>query len=672
MRRARWPLMTRWLLCGSLTSFLGLTGLAAQEVAVPVRGPLIAVPIAFDRPFIRGDANIDMTVNIADATSILTFLFPVITPSPTAPGLPCRDAADANDDEQVNISDPIYLLAYLFSGGLPMPAPFPDCGLDSTAAADITMSLNCRTYPSCVDTQSPDVVAHVLRRAAFGHTPELFASVMQMGADQYVLDQLDGVYDDDEPGNVNQELYDLLNVYDWNATPTVANVQRAISARALLSREQLREQMTDFWENHFNTYIFTIRSHFQGLPEYNATTSLELAVRLEGEENERLRAGALESFHDLLLASATGVPMLIYLDSILNVAANPNENYAREIFELHTLGVDNIYNQNDIEELARCFTGWTICKKDPAIVLDPMATLFDIASAPCLPNNDPTGVWAFHFNTATHDYAQKVIFSGNPIYQLVIPARTPGSVEGLNDGLEVIAQLAGMSPTAEYVSRKLIQKFLRDTTPPAALVAECIGAWGPEGDIAAVLEVILTSDNFLSDTSSDRWNLVKTPYEYALGSARILGLTGMSLGNRQTLINNIRTMLSRTVNLPFQFSTPDGFPSAGPDQLGTSKVLERVLHNGRLFVTLSPGYNIPTFLTNAGVALDDVDAIVDYTLSHFYQSNTNAVDRQLAVDYLSTDVNGVPTPLDPGAGDYTSRLRQFLQFVASFPQSIKQ
>lgn len=671
MRRTRWPQMTRWFLCGTLGSFLGITGLSAQQTTVPAGGPQIAVPIAFDRPFIRGDANIDMAVNIADATSILAFLFPV-SPGPVAPALPCRDAADANDDEQVNISDPIYLLAYLFSGGLPMPAPFPDCGLDMTPAADLAMALGCRVYPSCVDTQNPDVVAHVLRRAAFGHTPDLFASVMLTGADQYIFDQLDGLYDDDELGNVNQEMYDLLNVYDWTTTPSLANVQRWISARALLSREQLREQMTDFWESHFNTYVFTIRSHFQGLPEYNATTSLELAVLLEGHENEVLRAGALESFHDLLLASATGVPMLIYLDSILNVAANPNENYSREIFELHTLGVDNVYTQADIEELARCFTGWNICKKDPAIVNDPMSTIFDIAAAPCLPNNDPTGVWAFHFNAATHDYAQKVIFSGNPIYQLTIPARTPGSIDGLNDGLDVIAQLAGMTPTAEFVSRKLIQKFIRDTTPPASLVAACIGAWGPEGDIGAVLEVILTSDQFLSSTSSDRWNLVRTPYEYALGSARILGTNGMSLGNRQTLINNIRTMLSRTVNLPFQFSTPDGFPSFGPDQLGTSKVLERVLHNGRIFVNLNPGYNIQTFLTNAGVALNDVDEIVDYTLSHFYQSNTNAVDRQLAVDFLSSDVNGVPTPLDPAAGDYNTRLRQFMQFVASYPQSIKQ
>lgn len=637
-----------FFLCVPCASF------GAQNPQSPVQS---SGPQPINDDFIRGDANNDQQVNIADATRILAHLFPVGNPTPAPNLLTCLDAADTNDDEGLDIADAVFLLGYLFSMGQQPASPFPDCGPDPSGNA-----LTCLNYPTCVNGTDPDLVGHVLRRAAFGHTPELFDEVLANGAQQYVLDQLNGVYDDDEVGNVNQDLVNLLAEVDWQTTMSRVDLQKSVFARALLSREQLREVTTDFWDVHFSTYYWTVRGFFNSLPEYDSTASQQIATILEGEENQRFRDGAFGTFHDLLLDSAMGVPMVIYLDSYLNIAAEPNENYAREILELHTLGVDVLYTQDDVEELARCFTGWTICKKAPADVDDP--------HAPCLPNNDPTGIWTFHFDAANHDYDEKIIFEGNPVYELVIPAKTPGSPEGLDDALDVIAQLAGMTPTAEFVCTKLIQRFVADGPPPGGLLAQCLAVWGPEGDIAAVLEVILTSDEFLVGT--DRWNLVETPYEYALSNARVLN-TGLSLGNQESLLTDIYNMLRDTGNLPFLWNTPDGYPSFGLDQLGTSKLLERVDFNDEIFHSgLNPGYDVLTFLSDNGVSATDSAAIVDFVLDHFYQGNTNATDRQLAIDFLNSDELGNPSPLDVMAGNYEDRIRQFIVFVASFPQSQKQ
>ncbi len=146
---------------------------------------------------------------------------------------------------------------------------------------------------------------------------------------------------------------------------------------AVYSRRQLQNVLALFWENHFTTDARKVASYLDELKNSDASDALseaeavKLAARLEHREFEFFREHALGNFGDLLRASARSPTMLIYLDNVLNVLGNANENYAREILELHTFGADNGYDQVDIEQLSKCFTGWGVAKCTLETAADP-------------------------------------------------------------------------------------------------------------------------------------------------------------------------------------------------------------------------------------------------------------------------------------------------------------
>lgn len=148
-------------------------------------------------------------------------------------------------------------------------------------------------------------------------------------------------------------------------------LQRLLHVRGAYARRQLQAVLAEFWENHFTTDLDKVEDYFDDLDNSDGTDAMPSgqarveAAQAEFEEYQFFHDHALGDFGDLLLFSATSPPMLIYLDSVLNSAGAPNENYAREILELFGFGVDNRYSQYDIEQLARCFTGWTVRKVHP-------------------------------------------------------------------------------------------------------------------------------------------------------------------------------------------------------------------------------------------------------------------------------------------------------------------
>lgn len=605
--------------------------------------------------FLRGDVNQDGAVQVADCVYLLDALFG----SPPSP-LACLDAADVNDDEQVEISDPVFLLAYLFVDGTIPPAPFgvTGCGPDPTSS----VALSCETYLPCASTSpSLDFAGHVLRRMAYGPSPSDLAHLQAVGFDAYLEEQLHPELDD-ESDNVAliqavaglDPENDLLSLILWQV------------AFGIYSRNQLRETLTDFWENHFNTYLPTLvgvlaNVRVAGVPVYTPQEARAEATRWEWTENATFRFAALGRFEDLLLASATGRPMLVYLDGISNVAGNPNENYARELLELHTMGVDNGYTQADIEEVARCFTGWTIRKKAPADAGDPFA--------PALPFDDPTGVWSFHFAGNLHDYGEKLIFPGTP-YSLTVPARPPGSSEGILDGIEVLQHVAGLQQTAEFVSRKLIAKYVTDDPPPA-LVADALATWlATDGDLREVLAAILGSPEFAS--TEYRWNKIKTHNEYLLSCLRALDATtnGLPVVFGFTLE---QTGLFAFEDLPFFYETPDGKPELGSDWLGSSHLLNRILAaNYMAASTVEPSSDVIPPMLAAGVNLESAEEVADFWLERFFQFGYDATERQLAIDFVSQGPAGNPLPLDASAPAYESRIRAFLGFLLSSPPAHKQ
>ena len=624
------------LLWGSV----GLSPLDAQVTApgpgtIQPGGPPISVG---GNQFIRGDANVDGMVNIADGIEMLSFLFSGAT-------IDCLAAADMNSDGSVDISDPIGLFGFLFQGQAAPGAPFPNCGNDT-----VLPILACASFDACGPATDRATAAHILRRIAYGPTPAELEDLETIGADAFIAEQLD-------PFNIAENPQVDAKINAVPITSNYVNYYRHVLLRGRYSNRQLLEQMTDFWSNHFNTYYWTFRAFVRDLPAggFNGTTSLVPAMVQEAIEDEVFRQNALGPFETLLLLSATSPTMLVYLDNVSNIVGNPNENYARELLELHTVGVNGGYTQGGIEELARCFTGWTVHKVLPADFGDPFA--------PSVPDNDPAGIWSFKFEPADHDYGEKNLFASMGI-PLTIPARPANTADGVLDGLEVIQHLAGTSLTAEYVSFKMIQKFVTDEPPPA-LVASCIGTWlSTNGQIGAVLDTILSSPEFRGNTY--RFGKIKTPMETLLSTVRMLE-------GETTDANQMRNYLGTLRHLPLNFNTPDGYPELGDDWMGTSKLVDTI-HFNEIIVNGSSQltYNPRTIQQAAGVDEADASAVVTFWLDLMFAGGYNATDVGLAVAFLESNDFEVVTPLVPAAGDYDNRLRKFLMFLRSWPQAMKQ
>jgi len=261
----------------------------------------------------------------------------------------------------------------------------------------------------------------------------------------------------------------------------LAELQAAKLVRAVSSERQLQEVMVDFWFNHFNVYAQ------KGAARWMLTSY----------ERDAIRPHALGRFRDLVLATARHPAMLFYLDNWLSVRdglvlqagpnagrrAGLNENYARELLELHTLGVDGGYSQADVVEVARCFTGWSIDR--------------------------PYAEGRFAFRPRAHDDGDKQVL-GQPI-----PAGG-----GESDGVRVIDLLARHPSTARFVAGKLARRFVADEPPPALVERMAQAFLASDGDTRTVLETLVTSPEFFAPEA--RRAKVKTPLELVASAVRAL------------------------------------------------------------------------------------------------------------------------------------------------------
>ncbi|TMH72920.1 MAG: DUF1800 domain-containing protein [Betaproteobacteria bacterium] len=286
--------------------------------------------------------------------------------------------------------------------------------------------------------------------------------------------------------------------------------QTRMLLRALYSPNQLEEQMTWFWMNHFSVF------QFKG----------PLRALVADYEERAVRPQALGRFRELLGATARHPAMLIYLDNARNSAGRINENYARELMELHTLGVDGGYTQSDVEALARILTGWSL---------------------------DLAGGELSRFYPRRHDFGDKVLL-GRTI-------RGRGAAE-LDEALDILARHPS---TARFVSRKLAT-FLVADEPPAALVERMAQTFSAsDGDIAQVLRTLFVSPEFRASLGGK----FKDPQHYALSALRLV-LDQRPLPDAQPVIG----ALARMGEPLYARATPDGYPLtrtdwASPGQLAT-------------------------------------------------------------------------------------------------------
>ena len=284
----------------------------------------------------------------------------------------------------------------------------------------------------------------------------------------------------------------------------LSDLEEAKLLRVVYSERQLEEMLVDFWFNHFNVFAGkgATRNY---LAEY---------------EREAIRPFVLGSFRDLLGATAKSPAMLFYLDNWMNVAedspggAGPrrptgiNENYARELMELHTLGVDGGYSQADIVNVARAFTGWTI---------------------------QPRQGSGFQFAAARHDRGEKTVLG-----------HTIKAGGGADDGERVLDILAAHPSTARYIALKLATRFVSDT-PPQALVQRAAARFtATRGDLREVVRTIVTSPEFFAPEAYRA--KVKTPLEFVASALRS---TGAEVRNALPLARELREM-----GMPLYFCQP--------------------------------------------------------------------------------------------------------------------
>jgi uncharacterized protein (DUF1800 family) len=308
--------------------------------------------------------------------------------------------------------------------------------------------------------------------------------------------------------------------------------------------------MTWFWANHFNVH--------QGKHMIRA---------MLGDYERQLRAHALGRFRDLLAASARHPAMLAYLDNAHNAVHHVNENYARELLELHTLGVDGGYTQRDVQELARVLTGFGVNPNDPAHA-DPPKVRRAYAG-------QYQRVGLFEFNPNRHDYDDKQVL-GRTI-------RGRGAAE-LDDVLDLLSRHPS---TARNLSRKLARYFVGGN-PDALLVDAMAQEFGrSDGDIAAVLGVVFASPQFAASLHKQ----FKDPVHFVVSAVR-LAYDGRPIVNANPMVN----WLNRLGESPYNHATPEGYSLAesawdGPGQLAIRFEIAKAIGSGSAGLFKTEGMN---------------------------------------------------------------------------------
>ena len=344
-----------------------------------------------------------------------------------------------------------------------------------------------------------------LNRLTFGPRVEERARFAEIGLQAYIEEQLafDSINDFNCELQLNpfktlkmtaNELEGISNQlfenYDREKVPN--ELRQATLMRQLYSKRQLYEVMVEFWSDHFNIFIE------KGNCFYLKTV----------DDREVVRSHAMGSFRDLVWASAHSPAMMVYLDNQANEKSRPNENYARELMELHTLGVDGGYTQQDVMELARCLTGWNV--------------------------KEHFWLGDFVFKEDLHDTGVKNILG------LTIQP------DGMKEAEQVIDHLVAHPSAARFIATKLTRRFIADE-PPQEIVEKAAQTFlNTNGDIKSMLRVILLDGMPLEQPK------YKRPANFVLSALRML--------NVETDGAAIQEYLLRMGQSYFNWPTPDGYP----------------------------------------------------------------------------------------------------------------
>jgi uncharacterized protein (DUF1800 family) len=480
----------------------------------------------------------------------------------------------------------------------------------------------------------PDEAAHMLRRLGFGAAPGDIDNLVSLGfpgAVDYMLNYAN--IDDSTTDSLLKQTYafdDPTNIANFNA-----NLIRAWwMTKMVFTKRQFQEKMTLFWHNHFATALSKVPAIYMYI------------------QNQTLRQNALTRFDTLALKVAQDPAMLIWLDNITNVAAHPNENFARELQELFTMGINNIatnvtnYNQGDIVQIARAFTGWNFRKR---------------------PGGGPYD-YDFVLNTGSHDSGQKSIYVG-----------TPDETTGNLNGDDVITVICKRAATPLFLVKKLFEFFVfpLDLTNAAdvAIAQRYADVYtANDHSISALVRAIFTSDDFFGARA--RFGLVKSPVELIVGSIRMLGAT-YNPGRLTPTVAHDSTLYQRAAIEGMDVMNPPNVAGwhLNGGFVDTAAVLDR-FNFANTLVTSRPGN--PSTATGAFVTTDQLAGFarpsakktVRGLLSTLGPLSLDGPTFRSLKSYLGTADDGItPSDWDPAnSGMLDERLRGLMHLVMCLPE----
>lgn len=366
-----------------------------------------------------------------------------------------------------------------------------------------------------------DRALHAVRRLTFGCTPELLAHVRSVGVPAWLDEQLamgsDLAADIAALGTTSLGLPYLGEMSIDTVHDQVKALEVATFARAAWGEAQVFELLVEFWSNHFS-----IDAELAKVGPYKLV-----------DDRDVIRTHALGTFSDLLAASAQSPAMLLYLDNATSKGTKPNENYAREVLELHTVGVHGGYTQRDVVNAARALSGLTV--------------------------DASTGSFAYR---AEWHYV-------GPVRVLGWSAANRDPAKGLDVAMSLLHYLARHPATARHLATKLVRRLVADNPPPALVASTAAVYLASDTAIPPLIRHIVGSREFAASVGAKS----QRPLDWCLAAVRALGLQPQpTLG---VAGDAVITLLRELGQVPFSWVTPDGFPDVTASWASTATVLSR-------------------------------------------------------------------------------------------------
>ncbi len=440
---------------------------------------------------------------------------------------------------------------------------------------------------------APSAEYSVLKRTSFGVHRDALSEIQSTGIEAYLERQLNfaDIHDGDLESTIQtlfplslQTPAQLITGFPDNIYPVALQMAGATQYRQIFSQRQLYEIMVEFWSDHFNIHLVN-----------------GLGPTLKPQDDQQvIRQHALGNFRDLLHASAKSPAMLFYLDNFFNQAAAPNENYARELMELHTLGVEGGYDEDDVKEVARCFTGWSFH----------------------FPDDAPNEYGIFNYVDVIHDHDDKQVL-GETI-----------SLAGPYDAERVLDKLADHPSTARFIAGKLCRRFISDEPAQETVDAVASAFTRSGGDIKDTLRALFATSAF-RDSADLKFT---RPAEFLAGLIRALAPDTPYPSDEGQLFFFAQSIMG---HLPFYWPTPDGYP----DEQGYWASTGGLLNRWRLsFLSLANILSAELDMIEVDYApmlngADTLNGIVDALTENLLMRPLSGGDRERILDWLTGEYN---------------------------------